>query len=127
MKRSRLILFVLPLMLLCAGCEPDDDEVRGELPVTPATTTLTDDEKTVILTADVTVNGVDPEPIVYPLEWSVSDPTVGSVAAQSAYSAVYTQIYAGTNATSNIITVRDGLAREGLATVYWEPASTNEP
>jgi hypothetical protein len=92
MKRHRMVLCLLPLMLLCAGCEPDDDEVRGELPVTPATTTLTGDEKTVILTADVTVNGADPEPIVYPLEWSVGDPSNGSVAAQSANSAVYSHL-----------------------------------
>jgi PBP1b-binding outer membrane lipoprotein LpoB len=125
MKRYRLVLLLLPLMLLCAGCEPDDDEVRGELEVTPATTTLTGDEKTVILTADVTVDGADPEPIVYPLEWSVSAPSVGSVAAQSANSAVYTHVSEENSA--NIITVRDQLAREGLATVYWEPASTNAP
>jgi hypothetical protein len=112
-------------LLITIGCEPDDDDVRGELPVTPATTTLTGDEKTVILTADVTVGGADPEPIVYPLEWSVSDPSVGSVAAQSANSAVYTHVSEENSA--NIITVRDQLAREGLATVYWEPASTNAP
>jgi PBP1b-binding outer membrane lipoprotein LpoB len=120
-------ILLLPLTLLFAGCEPDDDEVRGELPVTPAAATLTGDEKTVTLTADVTVDGADPEPIVYPLEWSVSDPGVGRVAAQSANSAVYVQSHPGTRATSNIIMVRDGLAREGLATVYWEPASTDAP
>jgi hypothetical protein len=120
-----MVLCLLPLMLLCAGCEPDDDEVRGELPVTPATTTLTGDEKTVILTADVTVNGADPEPIVYPLEWSVGDPSIGSVAAQSANSAVYSHL--SEESRANIVTVRDQLAREGLATVYWEPISTNAP
>jgi len=40
----------------------------------------------------VTVNGADPEPIVYPLEWSVGDPSNGSVAAQSANSAVYSHL-----------------------------------
>lgn len=125
MKRYRPILLWLPLALLCAGCEPDDKEVRGELPVTPATTTLTGDENTVILTADVAVGGTDPELLVYPLEWSVSNPAVGHIAARSANSAVYTHISQET--ASNIITVRDGLAREGLATVAWAPARANSP
>jgi len=125
MKVISAILTILPVVLLCSGCEPSADDVRGELEVTPATTTLTGDEKMVILTANVAGNGDAPESIVYPLKWTVSDPTVGHVAVQSANSAVYTQTYSGTHATTTIITVRDGLAREGLATVLWQPTSTN--
>ncbi|AKJ64830.1 hypothetical protein [Kiritimatiella glycovorans] len=125
MKRHHLILIILPLILLCAGCEPDDDEVRGELPVTPATTTLTGDEKTVILTADVSIGDTNPEPIVYPLEWSVSDSSMGSIVAQSADKATYTHTSRGTG--GNTIMVRDGLAREGLATVFWDSSIANAP
>jgi PBP1b-binding outer membrane lipoprotein LpoB len=124
MKRYTSLLLCIPIVLLVAGCEPDDDEVRGELPVTPAATTLTGDEKTVILTADVTVNGAAPEPIVYPLEWSVSAPGVGRIVTQSADKAAYTHTAA--SAAVNTVTVRDGLGREGLATIAWEPGTGTE-
>jgi len=110
-------LLLIPLMLL-SGCEPGDDEVRGEIPVTPASTTLSGDEKTVILTADLSVGDADPEPIVYPLEWSVSDPAMGRIVAQSGNKASYTHTSQGTGA--NTIVVRDQMAREGLATVFWD-------
>ncbi len=119
MKSYLAILLLLPLILFCTGCDPSDDGVRGELDVTPAAATLTGDEKSVILTANVADNGDAPEPIVYPLEWSVTDPAVGHVAAQSAAKAVYT--HTGRSPGSNVILVRDSFGREGLATVFWEP------
>lgn len=119
MKRYTMSLLLLPLLLLGSGCEPSDNEVRGELNVTPAATTLTGDERTVILEADVGVNGYNPEPIVYPLKWTVSNPIIGRIAAQSATKAAYT--HTGWSTGSNIITVRDQLGREGMSTVNWEP------
>jgi PBP1b-binding outer membrane lipoprotein LpoB len=124
MKRyCKILLPLLPLALLFAGCEPDENDVRGELPVTPASTTLRGDQDTVILTADVSVGGANPDPIVYPLKWSVSNPAAGYIAALSANSAAYTHVSRKT--TSNVITVRDGLARKGVATVHWSPAEAD--
>lgn len=125
MKHCCACILPVFLMLIVAGCEPDDDDVRGELAVTPAATTLTGDERTVILEADVGVNGAAPEPIVYPLEWTVSDPAVGQVVAQSANKAAYT--HTGRRPGSNIIIVRDQFGREGLATVHWEPGNAPTP
>jgi hypothetical protein len=119
MKSHLAILLLLPPILLCTGCEPSDDDVRGELDVTPAATILTGDERTVILTAHVVSEGTTPEPIIYPLEWSVTVPADGHVAAQSAAKAVYT--HTGRRSGSNVILVRDQLGREGLASVSWEP------
>ncbi len=118
-------LFMLTACLL-AGCEPSDDEVRGELDVSPSSTSLEGETKSVILTADVSTGGATtPEVIVYPLNWSVDAADVGEITSQSADKAVYTHV--STNAGSNVITVRDQLGREGLATVHWQPASTNAP
>lgn len=121
MKRFGLLCAGLLLALGLAGCEPDDDDVRGELEVVPSDTDLTGGTKGIVLTAVV---GEDTNPIIYPLEWSVAYPYIGDVVAQSAASAVYlhTSPYAG----GNVITVRDQIGREGIAVVNWEPDEEDE-
>lgn len=116
MKRFGRLFAGLLLALGLAGCEPDDDDVLGELEVTPANTDLTGVTKGIVLTAVV---GDNADPSIYPLEWSVAYPFVGHVVAQSAASAAY--LHTSPRAGENVITVRDQLGREGIAVVNWEP------
>jgi hypothetical protein len=105
------------LALGLLGCGPDDGDVRGELEVVPASTVLVGEhEESVILTVVV---GEGTEAIVYPLEWSVSNPAIGRIVSQSADKAVYA-IYRAVEA-GNAITVRDQIGREGIALVSWKP------
>lgn len=121
MKRFGLLCAGLLLALGLAGCEPDDDDVRGELEVEPASTWLEGEEGSVMLTASV---GEETEPIVYPLEWSVSNPSVGRIVSQSADRAVYA--YDRPVEVLNVVTVRDQLGREGIAMVGWKPEDDEE-
>jgi hypothetical protein len=118
MKRFPYIFTLLSLVFLFTGCSLDDDEVRGGLVISPPTTTLGGGERTVLLSADAERIAGDPEPIVYPLEWSVADPTVGSIQAQAGNQASYEHHRTDTDA--NTVLVRDQLGREGLATVFYD-------
>jgi hypothetical protein len=120
MIRIKKFVPALALAALLAGCEAEDDQVRGELTVQPASTELAGEQKVLLLTTEIPSDDAGVDPVVYPLEWSVSDPAVGRISAQSADSAVYT--HTGSEAGSNAILVRDRLGREGLATVVWTPA-----
>ncbi len=106
----------LLLALGMVGCEASNDDMRGELEVEPASTWLEGEEGSVMLTAVV---GKDIEPIVYPLEWSVSNPSVGRIVSQSADKAVYA--YYHPVEVMNVVTVRDQLGRKGIAMVVWKP------
>ncbi|NCC52177.1 MAG: hypothetical protein EOM20_13300 [Spartobacteria bacterium] len=119
MKITVLTLACLLCLFLGAGCEPDDDDKRGEIEITPAVVVLAENEKSVVLTAVVSAEGNAAAPNVYPLTWSVTEPDVGVIVVESANKAVYT--HAAKDSGGNIIMVRDRLAREGLATVYWNP------
>jgi len=62
--------------------------------------------------------------IVLPLEWSVSNPEIGSITSTSGYSAVYTR-----NASNGInnITVFDQSGTKGEATVDQIAQNTEQP
>jgi len=62
--------------------------------------------------------------IVFPLEWSVSNPALGSITSTSGYSAVYTRT--AVNGMNNI-TVRDQNWTEGKATVNQVGYATGQP
>jgi hypothetical protein len=52
--------------------------------------------------------------LLYPLEWSVSEPANGRIISTAGNTAVY---YADVGAGKNVVTVRDQDDREGLATI----------
>ena len=123
MKLVYVTFLLLIPALFITGCESNDESVFGDIEVTPASTSLTGDERSVTLTADVSTgnDGSEPEPIVYPLTWSVADSSLGTIISQAANKAVYK--HTASTSGSNVIIVRDNLNREGLATVSW--VSTN--
>lgn len=119
--KTKLGLYLLAtVMLLMAGCDlSDDDTVLDQLPVDPPSAILSGWPASVILTADVSTGGntgtVDM--VIYPLEWEVSDPSIGRIAARSANQAVYVQ--QARRSSLNVITVKDQMGRRGVATVEW--------
>jgi len=90
------------------GCEPA--EGLDGLTVEPSEATLTPGSNTVIFTAVLHATNE----LSLPLEWRVSDPSLGSIVSQSGYTAVYQST--GRNG-NNVVTARDQYGNEGSATV----------
>lgn len=136
-----------------AGCG-DDVETDTALAITPVKAELASKGSTLVLTAfdpDQGVYDYSPSPDQYtekrggkavqdpsapsstnlssaiflPLEWSVSDPALGRIAASAGYSAVYESWTDGHG--QNIVTVRDQVERTGIAVVnHVVPTETNK-
>lgn len=96
------------------GCEDASD---NSLVVTPPSVTIyttnTASQAQVFVASLANTNSA----LYFPLVWSVSNTNLGVIAGQEGASAVYTS----TNHLGvNIITVRDGGGREGIASVTQE-------
>ena len=111
--RFMAVMFASVVLL---GCE--ETQQRRELSVTPNTAELSRAGDRVVLTALVpdvraaatnTVSG-----LLYPLEWSVTDSTMGRIVSSTANAAVY-ECTVGDG--ENVVVVRDQGDREGLATI----------
>lgn len=111
---KRILLAGVALMVLAAGvwngCEKADG-VNG-LALSPASATLGGTSNAVsMVTFTAQVSG----PLALPLEWSVSNPAIGGIVAQSGSNAVY-KAKSGAKG-DNVITVRDQYDNEGMAVV----------
>ena len=136
------------LLGLAAGCG-DEVQTYTALAITPAKTEIMGTGTTVFLTAfdpdqgvyeyspvyvdsqdvkasqdsDVPVSSNLVSQMFLPLEWGVSDPSLGHILSSAGYSAVY-ESYGGRG--QNIVTVHDQVARTGLAVVNHRiPEPTN--
>jgi hypothetical protein len=100
-----LCAFVVVMM---TGCEEDFE--NAGIDVTPASVSLSR-ESSVVLTAYGTEAR---EGLVAPLEWGVSDPSLGRIVASSGFTAVYRR----SNADGmNVVVVRDKSGKEGYVVV----------
>lgn len=97
-------------VVLFSGCESADG-VDG-LAIDPSSVSLTPagGSNSVVFKATLNVTNR----LAYPLEWSVSDGSLGSISASTADSAVYKST--GKNG-SNVVKARDQYGNEGVATV----------
>ena len=103
----------LALVWIDSGC----DEAKGVngIAVSPAAPTVSvtatnGTSVTVLFTASL--NGT----LALPLEWSVSNPSLGTIANHSGSNAVYAAN--GTATGDNIVSVKDQYDNEGFATVH---------
>ncbi len=112
--RFSLILFLgLAFTVISqTGCEDvkgiDGIMVRG--PNGSNSVTLALSEKEVLLTATFSKTNN----LAFPLEWRVSDPSLGTIVNQSSATALYRR---AARTGSNIITVTDQYDNEGFATI----------
>jgi hypothetical protein len=92
---------------LLAGCESADG-LQG-LTVSPSSVTLSTESNNVVFA----VVGVS-NSMALPLEWSVSDGSLGTIIASSGYTATYRRTSKNGN---NLVTAKDQYQNEGFATV----------
>jgi hypothetical protein len=112
--RAKIIMMAMvavagAVLWMGTGCE-EADGLKG-LAVSPATVTLggSNAASAVEFTAAVSNN------LALPLEWRVSDPSLGDIRSQSGAKAIYT-LNPGQKG-DNVITVRDQYKNEGSAIV----------
>ena len=112
------ITAVLVVAAVLMGCETA--ERRRSLEVTPAVADVSRAGDRVVLTASVPAQ-VDGDgftnqvsELLYPLEWTVSEPANGRIISTAGDTAVY---YADIGDGRNVVTVRDQAHREGLANI----------
>lgn len=105
-------------MVAMTGCE-DAETASAALSLSPPDAELTGRGATQVFTASVTV---EEEDVYLPLQWSVSNPSLGGILSSSGMSAVYES-----NGTigQNVVICRDALGREGLAAVNQRRATTD--
>ena len=96
-------------IVLLLGCEQGNP---SGLVVSPSSYTLNSTSNTVTFTVVLDTN--DTSALVLPLDWSVSDPSLGNIIVSSGYSATYSR---SANNGNNIVTVKDQYDREGSAVV----------
>ena len=104
-----LVIAGLAAIHLLAGCE--SSTTNASITVSPSSEARTAGSDSLILfTATGSTN------LYLPLEWSVSNESLGRIVESSGNSAVYES-----NGTpgNNVITVRDQGVAEGVAVVYW--------
>ena len=125
MRRTRLVdaVGLLAAAVLAAwigvGCEKLDDS--GGVSITPSSVTLTQSSNSVHFTASVDSNMF----FTTPLEWYVSDPSLGAIEYQSGTEATYRRT--PVNGVNTVI-VKVPSGAEGLATVQQvsDAGTTNE-
>lgn len=113
---------------LMAGC--DDAETDSALQIVPANSVITGQGTTLFLTAsdpdavDASATNLN-DMAILPLQWSVSNPTLGRILSSAGYNAVY-ESHGGRG--QNIVIVTDRFGREGLAVVNhrWESELEDE-
>jgi len=122
MKQERFVLvsclFVLSVFLIAltqSGCE--EAKGVGGLEVDPSSVTLSADDTSEVLEV---VGGIADNTLALPLEWRVSDPSLGQIVAMSGRTAVYRRTSAN---GVNTVTVRDQFEREGYVTITQRSAS----
>lgn len=144
MKAIGAGLVLAGLLGFASGCG-DDAETDTALSIDPAKSVITGQGTTVFLTvwdpdnavyesipaqrakfgsqdSETTItNGLSSQ-IMLPLEWSVSNPSLGRIYMSRGYSAVYESLG---GRGQNIVIVTDAVGREGLAVV--EQRYTNAP
>lgn len=124
---KRVIICSLSLMMLAvtmgflfSGCETGDGTTA--LTVSPTEVTLISDTNSsaTVMTATFTVGSSTNSLsgglriLSLPLEWSVTDPNLGSISAVGGTTAIYIR---NNNVGVNTIIVRDQYGAEGVATV----------
>jgi hypothetical protein len=109
---------ILVVAAVLMGCETA--ERRRSLEVTPTIADVSRAGDRVVLTASVPEQ-VDDDgftnqvaQLLYPLEWTVSEPANGRIISTAGDTAVY---YADIGDGRNVVTVRDQANREGLANI----------
>jgi hypothetical protein len=107
---------VIVASVVLLGCEKTDQ--RRALTVTPNAAVLSQAGDRVVLTASVpdgsTAATNAPSGLLYPLEWSVTDSTMGRIVSTTADAAVY-ECTVGHGA--NVVVVKDEGDREALAAI----------
>jgi hypothetical protein len=109
---TRLLTAGLLLALVIAGC--DQATNLTFISVTPSDVTLTPSNNMTTFTAGVETNDL----LSLPLEWSLSDPSLGSIIQQSGNVCLYAR---SAKNGENIITVKDQLQNTGFATIHQAP------
>ena len=120
---------MLGVLIGTTGCESTESaEDVITVAVDPAGGVLTGDNATATLTASLANTDTNSlEELVLPLEWRVSNGSLGSIANSAGLSAVY---ISNGNEGANTITVTDQIGRSGLAAISQVKAaatSTNAP
>ncbi|HMP73824.1 MAG TPA: hypothetical protein PKE55_11240 [Kiritimatiellia bacterium] len=134
----RLLVPVLAIsaliLALGSGCD-ETQQYSLEIPVDPPSITLTNTKiwavtfraggRTDRPAADLVDYSLFTTNLAFPLEWSVSDSSLGRIIASADASAVFES--AGRVAGITIVRVRDQAGREGQATVVITPPDPVEP
>lgn len=123
MKRNdmwRMLLAGICLIGMSVSSACDDAETGTSLQVDPPSSDVAGRGATVLLTASV---ADEDEEMIMPLKWSVSNPSLGGILRATGDSAVYES-----NGTigQNVVICRDGLGREGLASVNQRREETSD-
>ena len=121
MKKAYIVSLVAMLALVVvaiglAGCDNTSDNSLVVTPqaVTLNTTNSSENAQVFVASLPMTSFSDTNSTMFFPLEWSVSDTSLGNIAGHGGDSAVYTRT---TGRGSNVITVRDAGGREGIAEV----------
>ena len=117
---------VIVASVVLLGC--DETQEHRELTVTPNAAEISEAGDRVVLTAsvpDVSAAVTNSQSgLLYPLEWWVTDSTMGRIISTTANVAVYQCDIAG---GVNLVIVRDQSDREGLANINWaDPESEDD-
>jgi hypothetical protein len=107
-----VMLGVMVGVVMC-GCE-STKTTENAMTVTPGEATVTHDSALVTFTASLTSSNSS---LILPLEWSVSDPSMGHIRSSSGVTAVYE---ATSRHGNNTVLVRDQGDAEGVAAVMRE-------
>ncbi len=128
-QASLLVALLMGVAVLSAGCESTESaEDALTVTVNPADGVLVGKNATATLTASLSNTDTNSlEELVLPLEWRVSNGSLGRIANSAGVSAVY--ISNGSEG-ANTITVSDQIGRSGIAAISQVKAaatSTNAP
>ena len=103
------------LLVLSLGCEKA--ETNASLIVTPSAADVAEVDDQILLTVSLPATGTATGAVatlLFPLEWSVTDPGQGDIIPSGGDSAVYRN---NVKDGINVVKVRDQAGREGFATI----------